>query len=239
MKILRYGIAITTCLLLAACDDSFEGQINLQQPITLNMKKNAPLLLPMGMIPAKVTASGSKLKLQVNLNGKGQEVSFNAPKGTKIKSFNDVNLAAGVSGQPYALKGSENTDYNDSDPVRSSESCSFDTMVRDCGYETTPRTCHNEQSCGLMPDGTKSCHDVPVCSGGDTQYVCHDRTITHYGSQEVEYYMSYSTTTRKVDIIDPNSQQIVGNFINSSSDSNKHYINKGQCLEGAGTGWRP
>jgi hypothetical protein len=239
MKILRYGIAITVCMLLSACDDSFDGQINLQQPITLKMKKDAPLVLPMGTLGARVKASGDKLKLQVNIGGKTQEVSFKAPKGTKIKSFNDVNLPAEANGQPYNLRGSENTDYNDSEPVRSTESCSFNTMVRDCGYETTPRICHNQQSCGLMPDGTRQCHDVPVCSGGDTQYVCHDRTITHYGSQDVEYYMSYSTTTRRVDIIDPASQQVVGNFLNTSRDSNKHYLHQGQCLEGAGTGWRP
>ena len=235
MKILRYGFAITTCLLLAACDDTFEGQLNLQQPITLNMKKKAPLALPMGTMAAKVVASSSKLKLKLNVNGKDQEVTFAVPKGVKIKSFNDVNLSAASSGQPYDLKGSENTVYNDSTPTRTTESCSFYTTERECGYETTPRTCHNEPNCGLTPDGTQQCHDVPVCSGGETRYICRDRTITHSGSKEVEYYMTYSTTSRQVNIVDPASQQVIGTFGNQSHDSNKHYISQGQCYEG----WRP
>ena len=229
MKILRYGFAITTCLLLSACDDTFEGQLNLQQPITLNMKKNAPLVIPMGSQQAKVVASGSKLKLKVKVGGKDQEVAFGVPSGVKIKSFNDVNLPAASSGQPYDLKGAEHTDYNDSSPTQTTESCTFYTSERECGYETTPRTCHDEPNCGLAPDGTQQCHNVPVCSGGQTQYVCHDRTITHYGQKQVEYYMSYSTTSRQVNIIDPASQQVIGTFSNSSSDSNKHYISQGQC----------
>lgn len=236
MKILRYGIAITTCLLLSACDESYEGQLSLQQPITLKMKKDADLVVPMGSMPAKIKASSDKVKLKLTVDGKEREVSFKLPKGVKIRSFNDVNILPEASGQPYALRGSENTDYNDSMPMRGTESCSYNTSERECGYETTPRTCHNEQTCHLTPAG-QQCTSVPVCSGGETRYVCRDRTITHYGSKEVEYYVTYSTTSRQVNIIDPASQQVVGNFSNTSHDSNKHYTHQGPCY--ADGGWRP
>ena len=232
MKILRYGLIITSCLFLAACDDSVEGTITLQQPITLKMGKNPDLVIPMGSQWAKVTAASSKLKLKVKINGKDQEAIFSVPSGKKIKSISDVNLLASESGQPYNIKGQEDTSYQDSSPVRSSESCSFNTSENVCGYETSPRTCHNEQSCGLQPDGTQACHDVPVCTGGESQYICRNRIVTHSGSQDVEYYMTYATTDRRVDLIDPNSQQNIGAFTNQSTESTKHYTFQSQCYEG-------
>lgn len=236
MKFLRYGIALASCMVLTACDESYEGQLTLQQPITLKMKKDADLVVPMGTLAAKIKASSDKVKLKLSVEGKEREVTFKLPKGTKIKSFNDVNILPEHSGQPYALKGHQDTEYSDSTPVRTTESCSFYTTERECGYETTPRTCRNEQSCYPTPNG-QQCSVVPVCTGGETRYVCRDRTVTHYGSQEVEYYVTYSTTSRRVDIIDPNSQQVIGNFSNQSHDSDKHYTHKGQCWEGGGRPW--
>ncbi len=231
MKNLRVVLALASCLVLSACDESYDGTLNLQQPLTLNIKKGT-LVVPMGQQRAQVKASSSKIKLKLKVDGKDSEVTFALPKGQKIKSFNDVNIAPEVSGQPYHLKGEENTDYSDSSPVRTTESCTFSTLERQCGYETTPRTCRNENVCGLQPDGTQVCHAVPVCSGGDTNYVCRDVSVTHYGTQDVEYYMSYSTTNRAVNIIDPSSQQTIGQFTNESTKSRKNYTHQSQCYEG-------
>lgn len=231
MKSLRVLLAVASCTILTACDESYEGTISLQKPLTLKIKKGE-LTIPMGEQNAKIKASSSKIKLKLKINGKDSEINFAVPKGQKIKSFNDVNLTPEMSGQPVHLKGAQNSEYSDSAPVQSTESCSFDTYERQCGYETTPRKCVNQNVCNTLPDGTQSCTAIPVCTGGDTNYVCKDVRVTHYGTENVEYYLTYTTTHRKVDIIEPTTQQVIGQFNNTSHDTDKHYTYKSGCYEG-------
>jgi hypothetical protein len=232
VKLFQCTLLVMSCLILTACDETYEGQLNLQQQITLKLKKSE-LVVPMGVHNAKIKASKSEVKLELAVAGKVQKIKFALPKGTKINSFNDVDLMPAVSGQPYQIKGEQKSEYLDTDPTHSSESCSFTTRENRCGYEQVPEVCRDEQRCE-GPHGAKVCQPVRVCRGGDTQYICREVTVTHTGSQDVEYYMTYTTTDRHLKIIDPNSQQSIGLFSHRETDSDKHYLSKGACLEGAG-----
>ena len=231
MKLSQSTLLVMSCLILTACEETFEGQLNLQQQITLKLKKSE-LVIPMGVHNAKIKASNSEVKLEMVVDGKERKIKFALPKGTKIKSFNDVDLVPAVSGQPYRIKGEQNSEYLDTDPISSSESCSFTTRENRCGYEHVPEVCRDEQRCE-GPHGAQVCQPVRICRGGDTQYICRDVTVTHTGIQDVEYYTTYTTTDRHLQIIDPNSQQSIGLFSHRETDSDKHYLSIGACLEGA------
>lgn len=227
MKFLRYSVMLSACLFLTACDEDYSGVLSLQQQVVLKLKKS-DLVLPAGNYNTEISASSSKVKLKVQVNGAEQKVEFKLAKGVKIKTFNDVDLAPDVSGQPYRIKGDENTEYEDSSSVRTTESCTYSTIERQCGYERGPQQCTTQTTCANQAD-PNTCQSVRTCVDGPTQYICRDVSVSHSGTHDVEYYMTYWTTTRHLQVIDSATNAALGVFSNQTTDSNKHYTYQGAC----------
>lgn len=202
MKSVRLVAMSAACLFLMSCNESFTGILRLQQPIVLRAKK-ADVQLPAGDHNVKIKASSSKVKLEMKINGKEEKVEFALPKGTKIRSFNDVNIAPGASGQAYGLKGYQQTTSSRGSTQRGTESCT---------YYVSERVCRDVK----QPDDT-------------TKYECFYEDVAKSGDQDVEYYETDYTTDRAIQVLDPSTLQEIGRFANRTYDSETTYTYRGDC----------
>lgn len=205
MKRVRLVAMFAACLFLMSCDESYTGVLRLDQAIVLRAKK-ADVQIPAGGHNVKIKASSSKVKLEVKLNGKEEKIEFAMPKGTKIRSFNDVNIAPGASGQAYGLRGSERTTSERGSTQRGTESCT---------YYVSERVCRDVK----QPDNT-------------TKYECFYEDVAKSGDQDVEYYETGYTTDRAVQVLDPSTLQQVGLFTNRTYDTRTTYTYRGDCRRG-------
>jgi len=163
-----------------------------------------------GEYQSSITMENKKtLLLKITKEGKSKptEVRFKIPKGTSLPEYNgELKLTAKDAKQNYDLFAQVDTEFTTSMHFTGTESCTWETSRRVCR-----EICHIE-------NGHQICRDE-----------CFNETVTHYGTQDVEYHYDYTDRDFNIDILKPGTQEVVGNFAGKDHDSDTVYDFKGRC----------
>ena len=163
-----------------------------------------------GEYKSSITMENKKtllLKITKEGQSKSTEVRFKIPKNTSLPEYNgELKLSAKDANQNYDLFAQVDTEFTSSMRFHGTESCTWESHRRVCR-----EICHVE-------NGHQICRDD-----------CFDETITHYGTQEVEYHNDYTDRDINIDILKPGTEEVVGNFSGQDHDSDKVYDYQGRC----------
>jgi hypothetical protein len=197
-------------LSLIGCEYDVSGVLVASEQLVFNYTTDAKDLAKRarkGKEVTKVLPAGryqAKIEIEksdVDIKANNIAVQFRIPKGIPLpKNGGQMFVPAHLSAQPYDLSADVEMDITQSAETRDFESC-FETITYD------------DCSCG--PDG---------------QITCQTRTQQLRADMDVSYYFKYTTRDIQVDIIKAGTNQSVGQFTGSRTDSEKIYTYKGACL---------
>lgn len=136
---LRQLLIGTVCVLaVAACNKTIDGLLTNSEPLTFNIKKKTTTV-PAGKWAATLKFPSKKeVRLEITnpLEKKTTQVSFKVPKGAPLPQENgEFELDSTLSGQPYNVKGSINTEYVDSEEKWDWERCTYNVRRQECRYD--------------------------------------------------------------------------------------------------------
>ncbi len=195
-------------LIVAACKTEVSTVLQLNQTVSLYSDKRigndrVPVKIPAGQHSAIAKLESNKIRLVVSDVG-STGFTFNIPRGMKLPATNgSIELKPIDSAQPYLLRLQVSTEYEDTSPTRTTESC------------TLPRV---KEVCDTVYDPTEK----------KDRYVCNNQTVYESGTVEVEYHYRIETTDYLGELLTSNSQPI-GNIKGSKSKSDTVYDYRGEC----------
>lgn len=223
-------MTVATCLLaLTACKD-LSGSLVANEKLTLKVTKGSAEI-PAGTHRGTLKVqSKKKINLELNLP-KGKVVAaFKTTQNLKELSPGDkIQIAAKDSGQAYDVAGVYDVDHSSSGSTRTTESCTYYTTEYRCEEVYDNGSCHTTTECGTNALGERICKEREHCSPGGYRTECGNRSVSHSGWQEVEYYHSTKTELISLKLLAPSDKRVVAEFHGSESDSDKHYTYKGTC----------
>ena len=212
---MKKTLMLLAALLLVSCSP-IKGLFNANEELTFKGKKyllsrGKDIVIDAGEYEAKIFKETRKtlvLKLKDKMiNGEPAQISFKIPKGTSLPGdHGELKLTAKQAKQNYDVKAVVDTEYTTSESQRGRESCTWNTYRRVC-----------RPHCRYV-NGRRICRDE-----------CHRETVTHYGTQEVEYHYSYADKEVDIDILNPGTEEVVGNFLGKKHTSKKVYEHQGAC----------
>ena len=163
-----------------------------------------------GEYKSSITMENKKtLLLKITKEGQSNpvEVRFKIPKDTSLPEYNgELELTAKDAKQNYDLFAQVETEFHSSSRMHGTESCTWESYRRVC-----------REICRLE-NGRRICRDE-----------CFNETVTHYGSQDVEYHYDYTDRDFNINILKPGTEEVVGNFTGEDHDSDKVYDYHGRC----------
>jgi hypothetical protein len=204
-------IPLACLFVLFGCDDSLNGTLQVQQPLSLITKKGKTEILQPGRLSMRLDSRErkSELSLKISTDGRrSKEIILKLPKDTKLPSYGDINLSAQKLGQNFDLVGRVESEETETTPVLNYETCS----------ET-----HYEHVCSLVPiqgrDGRtyyeRQCRNEPATLSGNREVITHDET-TH--------------TELDLRFVDPRSGQNIAVFDGGRVDTRTVTDHQGPCL---------
>ncbi len=156
------------------------------------------------------------------------EIDFNIPEGTYVPRYSgDINLTSSQSGQPFDISGVIDTQEEDSDTMYGTETCTYTKRVKVC------RRVENNDNSEVRNNRGRGRRGPGNGEGRrrrGSRRVCEWEYQTVYGTQDVEYYMHYTTTTMSLDVLSKGGNSLLGKFDGSKHDSDKIYTYKGECI---------
>lgn len=203
------ALALAALIALTGCIN-FKGSFTAHEKVKLTHStvfgNNKVKTIPAGTYETTFKfSSKDKVKLTFKTAGDDIEVKIKIPEGTNLPSDNGTfKILASRSGQQNNVEGFVNTVRNRSELTRTRESCSYTTYRRECRV---------------------------VCSGqNNCRKVCNDYPVTRYGYQDVEYRYNYTDRTLKLQVVAPNSGEILGEYLGEDKDVEKVYTYRGMCF---------
>lgn len=204
-----FALAFAAALVLSSCNN-FKGTFTAHQAVKLTHStvfgNNKTKTIPAGTYETTFKfSSEDKIKLTLKTGGDDISVKIKIPEGTNLPSDNGTfKILASRSGQQNNVEGFINTVRRRGDVTRTRESCSYTTYRRQC--------------------------DV-VCNGNNNcRKVCRDYPVTRYGYQDVEYRYHYTDRSLKLEVVAPNSGEILGEYIGEDNNVEKVYTYRSTCF---------
>ena len=221
-KDMKKIVLLLSVLLLTSCVEKVRGTFEAKRPLTLR-GKDGSLTVAQGVHSAVLQIRQKKSATVVlEVNGKKSKVKFNLPSGVKLPTNQgQVRLTSMEVGQPYDVNATATTAVSNSGPRTSIESCSRSVIRPVCSYETIP----GRQEC--FPDryGRQICRNLPPTS----RRICRDEYTTVYGQRQVTYEYRGETTEFNFTLLDPSSQEVVGQFNGQDYNANRVVTGYGPC----------
>jgi len=151
-------------------------------------------------------SSKNKIKLTFKSGGDDISVKIKLPAGTKLpEERGRFSIPANRSGQRNNVEGFVDTVRTEGDLVRRFEACSYTTYRHDCRV---------------------------ICSGGvlGCRQVCSNYPITFYGEREVEYRQLYTNRTLRLEVVEPSTGEVLGEYLGENNKVQRKYIYEGMCI---------
>lgn len=206
---MRNILLLSSLVLISSCVN-FKGTFNSYKTLKFvhstvfgNSKTKS---VPAGTYNTKFKfTSEDKMKLTFEREGDDIEVKIKIPTDRSIpRERGAINLPASATGQRYNIVGFIDTRYSQSGVTRTSESCTY-TVYR--------RTC------------STSCD-----RNGNCRQVCERTPVNVYGRQDVEFRYDYTDRSLKLELVEPGSESIAGDYRGEDRDVQKTYIYQGRCF---------
>lgn len=247
-KILK-GIAIVALMpFLAGCDEiKFNGDVNINEPITFAGQNRVNVVVNPGQFSAKATIGKSGKKKQIKLEIK------NANPATTVQLEFDKNinigenfiLSASQIGQNFDLAGTMFTKVERGNEQWGRESCTYQEPHTVCrsGAKSTGDVTEGTIVADLASFAQGSDKDVPEASNPVMAErghpnpghfnnpphtpVCHTQWVSRPGWMDVRYYIE--TTMRDLNVNFVQGDKSLGAYKGNSSVSERVYTYQGRC----------
>lgn len=137
-----------------------------------------------------------------------QEFELKVPRKVELpKTSGEISLSAAQVGVNMDVKGTIDTQYSTSDTTRTTETCTYEVPVQECGWVD-------------REDEEGNTHSV---------YDCWTEYETHYGTHEVEYYYSYTDKDLNLQLFRGNTNVLLSTYHGTWHNSDKIYTYQGEC----------
>lgn len=213
---------LTIALVFGGCyQKSVQGKLSVYETLTLNKGKKVFEIQP-DDYTAKLNLNGKK-KFQLVIPGvKGKTFTFKFPKQFVVpRNEGQLKLLANDLNQPVDVDLNFTTDTTRSAEQNATETCSRTYNDRVCNYETTPggRICRDDHH------GHRTCRYEPP----RRRRVCRTIPRTEYGSREVTFRTVTKETYFNADLLKPNTDNLMANFIGREIKTKRENLYQGPC----------